>query len=55
MFFLQAFDPECEAFRRIERVSDRWMTKHEVNEIVILSRGHVKTTCYRREAGRYED
>ena len=49
---LQAMDEECEAFRTSQGVSDKWMTKNDVNEIVILRRGAVKTICYRTDAGR---
>jgi len=48
-----AMDEECEAFRTSQGVSDKWMTKNDVNEIVILRRGAVKTICYRTDAGRH--
>ena len=56
MSSVKALDPDCERLREAEDVSDKWMERNDVDEIVILDKHrNVKTSCYRKDAGRCED
>ena len=56
MSSVKALDPDCERLREAEDVSDKWMERNDVDEIVILDKHrNVKTSRYRKDAGRCED